>query len=115
MRVQIPRIDIIVGRVDDMIKIKEANMFPMQFDEVLSTIEGTSCEYQVMTVHLMGRDEVTVYFETDRSESEKPAMEEEPVQKIMSRMNVTVRSIAVSTGYLPKSEKKTNRTFDNRY
>ncbi len=71
-----PRINII-SRTDDVIKVKGVNMFPVQFDEVLSTIEGTSCEYQVMIDHLIGRDEVTVYFEIDLSESERSAMEEE--------------------------------------
>ena len=110
-----PRIDIIVGRTDDMIKVKGVNMFPAQFDEVLSTIEGATSEYQVMIDHLMGRDEVTVYFETDRPEDQRPAMEQELVQKIKSKMNITVKPMAVNEGYLPRSEKKTNRIFDNRY
>lgn len=110
-----PRIDIIVGRTDDMIKVKGVNMFPAQFDEVLATIDGATSEYQVMIDHLMGRDEVTVYFETDRPEGSREALERELVHKIKSRMNVTVIPKAVSLGYLPRSEKKTNRIFDNRY
>lgn len=110
-----PRIDIIVGRTDDMIKVKGVNMFPAQFDEVLSTIDGATSEYQVMIDHLMGKDQVTVYFETDRPESERPAMERELVEKIKSKMNITVKPMVVNVGYLPRSEKKTNRIFDNRY
>ena len=34
---------------------------------------------------------------------------------IKSRIGVTVVSKAVDLGYLPRSEKKTNRFFDNRY
>ena len=110
-----PRIDIIVGRTDDMVKVKGCNMLPAQFDEVISTIEGASSEYQVMIDHLMGRDEVTVYFETTAPEEERPALERELVSKIKSKMNVTVVPKAVPYGYLPRSEKKTNRIFDNRY
>ncbi len=110
-----PRIDIIVGRTDDMIKVKGVNMFPAQFDEVLSTIEGASSEYQVMIDHLMGKDQVTVYFETDVLEESRIGLERELVQKIKAKMNVTVVPKAVSVGYLPRSEKKTNRFFDNRY
>ena len=95
-----PRIDIIVGRTDDMIKVKGVNMFPAQFDEVLSTIDGATSEYQVMIDHLMGKDQVTVYFETDRPESERPAMERELVEKIKSKMNITVKPMAVNVGYL---------------
>ena len=110
-----PRIDIIVGRTDDMIKVKGCNMFPAQFDEVLATIEGASSEYQVMIDHLMGRDEVTVYFETTVLEEGRIELERELVSKIKSKMNITVIPRAVPVGYLPRSEKKTNRIFDNRY
>ena len=110
-----PRIDIIVGRTDDMVKVKGVNMFPAQFDEVLSSMESASGEYQVMIDHLNGKDIVTVYFETELSESERPAAERDLVERIKSRINITVTPRAVDLGYLPRSEKKTNRIFDNRY
>lgn len=110
-----PRIDIIVGRTDDMIKVRGCNMFPAQFDEVVSSIDGATCEYQVMIDHLMGKDEITVYFETSVPEDGRDALEQELVEKIKSKMGVTVIPKAVSEGYLPRSEKKTNRFFDNRY
>lgn len=110
-----PRIDIIVGRTDDMIKVRGCNMFPAQFDEVLATIDGATSEYQVMIDHLMGRDEITVYFETDVPDGETEPLERELVSRIKSKMGVTVIPKAVPVGYLPRSEKKTNRIFDNRY
>lgn len=110
-----PRIDIIVGRTDDMIKVRGCNMFPAQFDEVVSSIDGATCEYQVMIDHLMGKDEITVYFETSVPEDGRDVLERELVEKIKSKMGVTVIPKAVSEGYLPRSEKKTNRFFDNRY
>ena len=110
-----PRIDIIVGRTDDMIKVRGCNMFPAQFDEGVSSIDGATCEYQVMIDHLMGKDEITVYFETSVPEDGRDALERELVERIKSKMGVTVIPRAVSEGYLPRSEKKTNRFFDNRY
>ena len=110
-----PRIDIIVGRTDDMVKVKGVNMFPAQFDEVLMAIDGASCEYQVMIDHLMGKDEVTVYVETELPEESRPELEKELVKLIKDRIGITVIPRAVPIGYLPRSEKKTNRFFDNRY
>ncbi len=110
-----PRIDIIVGRTDDMVKVKGVNMFPAQFDEVLSSMGSASGEYQVMIDHLNGKDIVTVYFETELPEADRPAAERELVEGIKSRINITVVPRAVDLGYLPRSEKKTNRIFDNRY
>lgn len=110
-----PRIDIIVGRTDDMVKVKGVNMFPAQFDEVLAEVDGVSCEYQVMIDHLMGRDEVTVYFETPVEGDGVRDIERDVVDRIKSRIGITVIPKAVPVGYLPRSEKKTNRIFDNRY
>ena len=68
-----------------------------------------------MIDHLEGRDMITVYFETEITGDERVKAEEELVQKIKSKLNVTVIPKAVDLGYLPRSEKKTNRIFDNRY
>lgn len=110
-----PRIDIIVGRTDDMIKVKGVNMFPAQFEEVLATMKDATSEYQIMIDHLEGRDMITVYFETKATGGVREAAERELVEKIKSKLNVTVVPKAVDIGYLPRSEKKTNRIFDNRY
>ncbi len=110
-----PRIDIIVGRTDDMIKVKGVNMFPAQFEEVLATMKDATSEYQIMIDHLEGRDIITVYFETGVVGDQREAAEKELVDKIKSKLNVTIVPKAVGIGDLPRSEKKTNRIFDNRY
>jgi phenylacetate-CoA ligase len=43
-----PRIDDILGRTDDMVKVKGVIIFPALFDEVLRQVDGASSEYQVM-------------------------------------------------------------------
>jgi len=59
-----PRIDTIVGRTDDMVKVKGCNMFPAQIEEVINFTEGTSSEYQMMIEAINGRDVITLLFET---------------------------------------------------
>ena len=110
-----PRIDIIVGRTDDMVKVKGVNMFPAQFDEVLATMKDATSEYQIMIDHLEGKDIITVYFETEAKGDIRKAAEKELLEKVKSKIGVTVVPRAVDIGYLPRSEKKTNRIFDNRY
>jgi phenylacetate-CoA ligase len=110
-----PRIDIIVGRTDDMIKVKGVNMFPAQFEEVLATMKDATSEYQIMIDHLEGKDMITLYFETKVVGEEREAAEKELVEKVKSKIGITVIPKAVDLGYLPRSEKKTNRIFDNRY
>ena len=105
----------ITGRSDDMIKVKGVNMFPAQFEETLATMKDATSEYQIMIDHLEGRDIITVYFETPATGEQREAAEQELMEKIKAKIGVTIVPKAVDMGYLPRSEKKTNRIFDNRY
>jgi len=109
-----PRIDIILGRTDDMIKVKGINIFPAQIDEGLKEVEGASSEYQVMIDHLNGKDILTLYFEIE-PEADKEAVEDTVKRNLKNKIGITVVPKAVSIGELPRSEKKTSRIFDNRY
>jgi Coenzyme F390 synthetase len=110
-----PRIDIITGRTDDMVKVKGVNIFPAQFDEILSKISAAGSEYQIMIDHLDGKDLITVFFETKMPKDERAAVEKEVMKGLKESIGVTVIPKAVDIGDLPRSEKKTNRIFDNRY
>ncbi|HIS68857.1 MAG TPA: phenylacetate--CoA ligase [Candidatus Gallacutalibacter stercoravium] len=109
-----PRIDTLVGRTDDMVKVKGVNIFPGQIDELLRDVPGASSEYQVMIDHLNGRDIMTVFVETE-SGADKKAVERDLVQHIKAKIGLTVVPKAVAIGDLPRSEKKSTRIFDNRY
>lgn len=109
-----PRIDTLIGRSDDMIKIKGVNIFPSHIEEALATIFGVSSEYQVMIDHLNGKDILTLFFEVNDI-SNKPAIEREVKIAAKQKMGITVVPNAVMIGELPRSEKKSNRIFDNRY
>lgn len=110
-----PRIDIIIGRTDDMVKVKGVNMYPAQFEEVLSKVDGVDSEYQVMIDHLNGRDILTLYFETETPEDTWESLEKTVQDRFKSLVGVTINPMAVHTGDLPRNEKKTSRIFDNRY
>ena len=110
-----PRIDIITGRTDDMVKVKGVNIFPAQFDEILSKIPAASSEYQIMIDHPDGKDIITVFFETEVPMEKRSEVEKDVVRHLKDSIGVTVVPKAVNVGDLPRSEKKTNRIFDNRY
>lgn len=111
-----PRIDTLVGRTDDMIKVKGMNIFPSQIEESLQMVDGASSEYQVMIDHLNGKDIMTIFFETPCADSEKIELIELLLREVCkAKLNVIVVPKAVGMGELPRSEKKTNRIFDNRY
>ncbi len=109
-----PRIDTIMGRTDDMVKVKGVIIYPAQVDEVLKGVEGASSEFQVMIDHLEGRDVMTVFFETTEG-AHREGVEAMVRQRCKERMGITIVPKAVGIGELPRSEKKTPRIFDNRY
>lgn len=110
-----PRIDVILGRTDDMVKVKGVNIFPGQIDDLLKELEGASSEYQVFIDHAEGKDQMTVFAETALDGERKKAMEKSMKDLFKTRIGLTIVPKAVSIGDLPRSEKKSTRIYDYRY
>jgi phenylacetate-CoA ligase len=108
-----PRLDRIVGRSDDMIKVKGTNIYPAQVEEILRNIEGFSSEYRIILDNEDLRDRMIVQAEafegTDREELEK-----ELERACKSGLGIKVIPEVMKIGELPRSEKKTKRVIDNR-
>ena len=109
-----PRIDVIMGRSDDLFKVKGVNMYPAQVEEILRAVPGTSSEYQVEICHADGKDRMTVSFETAEPESRYGDLEAQVRTLFKSRLGMTPEARAVGMGVLPRSEKKTKRVYDLR-
>lgn len=109
-----PRIDTLIGRTDDMVKVKGVNIFPSQIEELLQTIEGASSEYQVMVDHLYGKDILTLFVEAVPGVNHY-SLEIEIKNQFKLRIGLTPEVKLVEIGELPRSEKKSTRVFDNRY
>lgn len=109
-----PRIDTIIGRTDDMIKVKGVNIFPSQVDELLKDIDGASSEFQIMIDHMFGKDIMTVFVEA-KPEANKYELQNQIQEAFKSKIGMTPEVKPVDIGDLPRSEKKSTRVFDNRY
>ena len=110
------RIDTIIGRSDDMVKVRGVMLYPAKVDQILSQIEGVSSEYQIMIDHLNGRDIVTVFFETPVAKGEgMNDLVKHVAAEFKAGIGINVTCKAVAVGELPRSEKKSTRVFDNRY
>ena len=109
-----PRIDTVLGRTDDMVKVKGVNIFPSQIEEMLKDVPEASSEYQFMLDHLNGKDICTLFVEMTPGVEKKDA--EVAVQKAFKeKIGILVKVKPVKLGELPRSEKKSTRIFDNRY
>ncbi len=109
-----PRIDTILGRTDDMVKVKGVNIFPSQIEEVLQDIDGASSEYQVMIDHMNGKDILTLFVES-LPDANKYELKNELAFSFKHKIGLTPIVKPVDIGELPRSEKKSTRIFDNRY
>ena len=109
-----PRIDTLVGRTDDMVKVKGVNIFPSQIDELLRDIPGASSEYQVMIDHLNGKDIMTLFVETETG-VDRASFADLLRDTFKVKIGITIVPKPVGVGDLPRSEKKSTRIFDNRY
>ncbi len=109
-----PRLDVIMGRTDDMIKIKGVNVFPSQIEEVLKEFPELSSEYQIRISHLDGKDTMRIYVETNGSVDFND-LSKAIAEKVKSRIGFTPLVKVVEVGVLPRSEKKTKRVIDERY
>jgi len=103
-----PRIGRIVGRTDDMIKVRGVAMYPAQVDEVLAAFPGAGPEYQIHVHRERGRDDVAVYVET------ACPLAEELAAGLQRRIGIRVDVREVPPMTLPRTDRKTQRVFDHR-
>ena len=109
-----PRIDVIMGRTDDMMKIKGVNVFPSQIEEILAGFSEISSEYQIRISHLDGKDTMRIYVETNGT-VDFNELSKKIAEKVKSKIGFTPIVKVVEIGVLPRSEKKTKRVIDERY
>lgn len=109
-----PRLDMIMGRTDDMMKIKGVNVFPSQIEEILNEFPETSSEYQIRISHLDGKDTMRIYVETNGS-VDFLDLANRIAARVKSKIGFTPLVKVVEIGLLPRSEKKTKRVIDERY
>lgn len=108
-----PMIARILGRTDDMIKIKGVNIYPGQIDHILKITEGAGSEYQIIINREQGKDAILIKLEAqDNNHHDKVA--ERCRKNIKARIGVSAVVEVVPPNTLPRSEKKSKRVFDYR-
>ena len=108
-----PMIDRVLGRTDDMIKIKAVNVYPGQIDHVLKMTEGACSEYQIILTRENAKDNMLIKVEAKDGEDLR-LVAEECKKNVKAKIGIIVDVEAVPYGSLPRSEKKSKRVFDNR-
>ena len=99
-----------------MFIIRGVNIYPGQIDDVLSQEDGIGSEYQVILGRKSGQDLMTVRVE--RGEKIKPSEDGAIAARLEDaiRRHILVRGRVelVDYGSLPRTERKSQRVFDER-
>ncbi|MHB8918101.1 MAG: phenylacetate--CoA ligase family protein, partial [Desulfocucumaceae bacterium] len=108
-----PMIRRVLGRTDDMIKIKGVNIYPGQVDHVLQATQGASGEYQIVLTRDQGKDSMLLRVEAN---PDHPCDQVAGLcrKNIKSLIGITADVEVVPRGSLPRSEKKSKRVYDYR-
>ncbi|WP_273485073.1 phenylacetate--CoA ligase family protein [Desulforamulus ruminis] len=108
-----PMMDRVLGRTDDMVKVKGVNIYPGQIDHVLRLSPGASSEYQILLTRQEGKDRIAIKVEA-REGADYKTLADECRRNIKTRIGIQAEVEVVACGMLPRSEKKSKRVFDLR-
>jgi phenylacetate-CoA ligase len=113
------RISKVLGRTDDMIKIRGITVFPSQIEAVLFEIQGTEPHYQIILDRKASVDELTVLVEVSESIFfDQVRKQKDFIEKIKSRLaselgiSVDVKPVEKQT--LERVEGKAKKVIDKR-
>ena len=113
----LPRHSRIRGRSDDTIKFRGVNIYPSSVDTILSAVPGIGSEYQIhLTRDESGRDHMRLVVERAEGVDARrgPELIHEVSHQIKKQLLVSAELELVDYAKLPRSEKKSQRVFDNR-
>ncbi len=109
----------IIGRADDMMIIRGANIFPSQIEHILMAIPEVGTNYQIILDRVEHLDMMTVkvelyskMFHGDLKELKK--IQEKIAKALRDECNVSPKVVLVEPGHLPPSMGKAVRVIDNR-
>lgn len=110
----LPLIGRIVGRSDDMLKVRGVQFFPSQVEDVITGVDGLAREAWQIYVDKRegGFDEVSVAVErVAHAAAEAVALEATVAERLRARLGLTVRVECHAEGALPRYEAKATRVI----
>ncbi len=113
------KMDRIMGRSDDMLKIRGVLIFPSQIEKALLEIKGIEPHYQIIVTRPHHLDELEVQVETSKDMFFDEIKHIEEMKKrianhIEKSIGLRVKVTLVESKTLPRSEGKAKRVFDKR-
>lgn len=113
------RMSKVMGRTDDMIKIRGVTVFPSQIESVLREIEGTEPQYQIVLDRKEAVDELTVLVEVSESIffdqiRKQKGFIENIKSRLATELGIPVEVKPVEKQTIGRVAGKTGKVIDNR-
>jgi phenylacetate-CoA ligase len=113
------RMNKVMGRTDDMIKIRGITVFPSQIESVLFEIEGKEPQYQIILNRKSAVDELTVLVEVSESMFfDQVRKQKDFIERIKSRLaaelGIPVEVKPVEKQTLERVQEKVKKVIDKR-
>ena len=109
----LPRHVRILGRSDDMMKVRGVIVFPKQIEEAIMKIEGTSENYQIVKYKSGVMTRLKVRVEPEPGfKGDKNLLAKKIQQEIYGILNLTVDVDVVNIGDIPRSTGKAKRVVE---
>ena len=107
----------VLGRLDDMIVVRGANVYPSAVENIVRSFEWSGPEFQIIVEKKGALDEMTVVIEKKANghDSERvKQMEQEAAFMFKKQLGIRVETKVVDQGELPETVFKAKRVVDKR-
>ena len=106
----------VYGRLDDMLLIRGANVYPSSIDAVIREVAGTGREYRIRVANAGQLDELSVEVERapDVAENDAPALQRELANRLKGALTVRTGVKIVDPDTFDVQEFKARRVIDER-
>ncbi len=109
----LPRHVRILGRADDMMKVRGVIVFPKQIEEAIMKTEGASENYQIVKYKEGPMTRLTVNVEPRKEfKGDREALAKKIQERIYGILNLTVEVDIVDIGDIPRSTGKAKRVIE---
>lgn len=108
-----PRVQYILGRREDVVKVRGVNVYPRVAEDIVRNIDGLGSEYRIVIRHDGGLDSLVVQVEP-LDAANTAGVDDEIRKRVKSICGITPEVELLPLGTLPVSELKAKRVFDER-
>jgi phenylacetate-CoA ligase len=113
-----PRLPLgIYGRVDDVVIVRGAKIYPMAIEDTLRAIDGCGAEFRVIVSRTNALDELLIQVEVEgglTGSAAQPQLQTMIRERLRARIGVYADIELLAPGVLPRTEFKARRVVDRR-